>query len=209
MNIKLLILAAARTIQTKVKIFLSGKILRYGEGLHIGARSKIWAPQHVQIGKQVYIGKDVHIEANCKIGNYCLIANRVAIIGRHDHDFSRVGFPMRFTPWIGSDRFPSQYRNEDVDIKDDVWIGYGVIVLTGVTIERGSVIAAGSVVTSNIPAYSIAAGIPAKIVGQRFKDKATIDMHETSILNGKFIFSEKGYDHFINEPFLPNSGITQ
>ena len=53
-----------------------------------------------------------------------------------------------------------------VVIEDNVWIGLNVIVLKGVTIGRGSVIAAGSVVTSNIPAEVIAAGAPAKVIGQ-------------------------------------------
>lgn len=200
MGIKSLILVAGRQLRTRIKSFMSRNILTHGEGLHLGARTRIWAPQYVAIGKQVYVGKDVNIEANCRIGDYCLIANRVAIIGRHDHDFSRVGFPMRFAPWVGSQRFPSQYAAEEAVINDDVWIGYGAVVLTGLTIGRGSVVAAGSVVTRDIPPYAIAAGIPAKVVGQRFKDQATIDLHEAGIRNGKFIFSEQGYDHFVIEP---------
>jgi len=152
------------------------------------------------MGNQVYVGKDVHIEANCRIGNYCLIANRVAIVGRHDHDFSAVGFPVRFSPWVGSRRFPSQYVNEEAVIEDDVWLGYATIVLTGVTVGRGSVVAAGSVVTRDIPAYSIAAGVPAKVIGRRFEDQATIDRHEAAIRDGHFRFSENGYDHYLIEP---------
>jgi acetyltransferase-like isoleucine patch superfamily enzyme len=152
------------------------------------------------IGNQVYVGKDVHIEANCRIGNYCLLANRVAIVGRHDHDFSAVGFPVRFSPWIGSRRFPSPYLDEETVIEDDVWLGYGAIVLTGVTVGRGSVVAAGSVVTRDIPPYSIAAGVPAEIVGKRFSDQVTIERHEGAIRSGAFRFSEQGYDRSLIEP---------
>lgn len=158
------------------------------------------------MGDQVYLGKDVHIEANCRIGNYCLIANRVAIVGRHDHDFSAVGFPVRFSPWVGSRRFPSQYADEKVVIEDDVWLGYGTIVLTGVTVGRGSVVAAGSVVTRDIPPYSIAAGVPAKVISKRFEDQATIDRHEAAIRDGQFHFSEKGYDHCFIEPSFARAG---
>lgn len=200
MGIKTSILAIGRRLQTKIKAFSCRKVLTHGVDLHLGARIRIWAPSHVRMGDQVYVGKDVHIEANCRIGNYCLIANRVAIVGRHDHDFSAVGFPVRFSPWVGSKRYPSQYLNEEVVIEDDVWLGYGTIVLTGVTVGRGSVVAAGSVVTRDIPPYSIAAGVPAKVIGKRFEDQATIDRHEAAIRDGHFRFSEQGYDHCLIEP---------
>jgi acetyltransferase-like isoleucine patch superfamily enzyme len=202
-GIKTLILAAGRRLQTKIKTLSCRKVLTHGVDLHLGARTRIWAPDHVRMGDQVYVGKDVHIEANCLIGNYCLIANRVAIVGRHDHDFSVVGFPVRFSPWVGSKRYPSQYLNEEAVIEDDVWLGYATIVLTGVTVGRGSVVAAGSVVTRDIPPYSIAAGVPAKVIGRRFEDQATIDRHEAAIRDGRFRFSERGYDYCVIEPHAP------
>jgi len=199
-EIKSITFAIARRLQTKFKVFSCRKVLTHGDDLHLGARTRIWAVNHVIIGKQVYVGKDVHIEVNCRIGDYCLIANRVAIVGRHDHDFTAVGFPVRFSPWIGSKRFQSQYANEEAVIEDDVWLGFGSIVLSGVTIGRGSVIAAGSVVTRDIPPYSISAGVPAKVIGQRFSDQATITQHEEAIHNGHFCFSERGYDYCVIEP---------
>lgn len=202
MGIRNLFLAAGRRLQTRIKIFTFRNVLTNGADLHLGARTRIWAPSHVIIGNQVYVGKDVHIEANCRIGDYCLIANRVAIVGGHDHDFTAVGFPVRFAPWIGGRRLRSPYFGEEAVIEDEVWIGYGAIVLTGLTIGRGSVIAAGSVVTRDIPPYSIAAGVPARVIGKRFADEATITRHESSIRDGHFRFSEKGYDHYVIEPGL-------
>lgn len=115
---------------------------------------------------------------------------------------------MRYAPWIGSKRFPSPYAEEKVVIETDVWLGYGVIVLTGVTVGRGSVVAAGSVVTCDISPYSIAVGMPAKVIAQRFEDQATIDRHEAAIRNGRFIFSEQGYDHCVIEPNLPITDLS-
>ena len=53
-----------------------------------------------------------------------------------------------------------------ITIEDDVWIGAGVQVCPGVTIGRGAVIAAGAVVTNDVPAHTVAAGVPAKVVKQ-------------------------------------------
>ena len=52
-------------------------------------------------------------------------------------------------------------------IEDDCWIGSGVRILDGVTIGHGSIVGAGAVVTKSIPPYSIAVGVPAKVVSQR------------------------------------------
>jgi acetyltransferase-like isoleucine patch superfamily enzyme len=52
-------------------------------------------------------------------------------------------------------------------IGDDVWIGSKTVILDGVKIESGAVVGAGSVVTRSIPAYSIVAGVPAKVIGTR------------------------------------------
>lgn len=194
------LLAFLRRIQTFLLVARKKRFLVYGDNLHVGRGTRLWANQSIRIGSHVYIGKQVHIEANCEVGDFCLIANRVSIIGRNDHDFTAVGFPMRYAPWIGSKRFPSPHIDAKAVIEQDVWIGYGAVVLTGVTIGRGSVIAAGSVVTRDIPPYSIAAGVPAKVVAQRFPDSQTIARHEAAIRDGQFAFSERGYDHCLIEP---------
>ena len=54
-----------------------------------------------------------------------------------------------------------------VTVEDDVWIGSNCVILPGVTIGCGSVIGAGAVVTKDIPPYSIAVGVPAKVLKQR------------------------------------------
>lgn len=56
-----------------------------------------------------------------------------------------------------------------VKIEDHVWIGARAMILPGVTIGEGSVVGAGAVVTKSVPPYSIVAGCPAKVIGQRSK----------------------------------------
>lgn len=203
------LLATLRRLHTFLLVASNGRYLTVGAHLHIGRGTRLWATKKLAIGSHVYIGKQVHIEANCEIGDYCLLANRVAIIGRHDHDFAAVGYPMRYAPWIGSKRLPSPYIDEKAVIESDVWLGYGVTVLTGTTIGRGAVVAAGSVVTKDIAPYAIAAGVPARVIGQRFADDATIARHEAAIKNGQFSFSERGYDHCVIEPALVSKSTVE
>ena len=56
------------------------------------------------------------------------------------------------------------FSKGDIVIGDDVWIGYGAIIMSGVHVGQGAIIAAGSVVTKDIPDNAIAVGVPAKVV---------------------------------------------
>lgn len=195
--IKALILAVARRAQTLITAFAFRKVLTHGHGLHLGARTRLWAPVKVTMGNNVYVGKDVHIECNADIGDYVMIANRVALVGRHDHDFHAVGVPVRFAPWVGKTNPPSPYRDEKVVVESDVWLGFGAVLLSGVCVGRGAIVAAGAVVTKSVEPYSIVGGNPARQIGRRFADESLIAEHEQRIRNGKFVFSERGYDHWI------------
>jgi len=59
------------------------------------------------------------------------------------------------------------FDDGDIIVGNDVWLGGNVVIVAGVKIGDGCVIAAGSVVTRDIPAYSIAAGVPAKVIKPR------------------------------------------
>jgi len=136
--------------------------------LHLGIGSKIFAPNQLTIGRDVYIGKLCTIECDGRIGDEVAIANAVGIIGRHDHDFTVVGKSIRRAPWIGAPDYVRGSRNTEVTIGSDVWIGYGAIVLSGITVGRGAIVAAGAVVTKDVRPYAIVAGNPAREVALRF-----------------------------------------
>jgi acetyltransferase-like isoleucine patch superfamily enzyme len=69
--------------------------------------------------------------------------------------------------YITSEEDEKRFR---VIIGNDVWIGNGVWILEGITIGDGAVIGAGAVVTKDIPPYSIAVGVPAKVMRYRFAE---------------------------------------
>jgi acetyltransferase-like isoleucine patch superfamily enzyme len=85
-----------------------------------------------------------------------------------------VGKNIRESPWVGKD---GKGGKEQILIGDDVWIGYGAIVLSGVEIGRGAVIGAGAVVTHDVKPYAIVGGNPARLIGLRFTQDE-IDQHE-------------------------------
>jgi acetyltransferase-like isoleucine patch superfamily enzyme len=151
-----------------------------GKNFHLGILSIVSATSKLTIEDNVYIGKMCTIECNGRIGSNTMIANNVGIIGKIDHDYSCVGKPIRFAPWIGDEDFNADTLKLSVDIGKDVWIGYGAIVLSGVKIGRGGIIAAGSVVTKDVAPYSIVVGIPAKEHGKRFTESQIIE-HEKQI----------------------------
>lgn len=63
-------------------------------------------------------------------------------------------------------------------IEDDVWIGYGATILSGVTLGRGCVVGARALVCKDVPPYAIVAGIPAKIIKYRFDEDVRNELLE-------------------------------
>lgn len=107
-------------------------------------------------------------ESKLMIGNYCSIAPKASFILSADHDTNYIStFPFRVKV-LGIVEIEGVSKG-DIIIDDDVWIGYGAIILSGVHIGQGAVIAAGAVVTSDIPPYAIAGGVPAKVIKYRFE----------------------------------------
>jgi len=139
-----------------------------GDHVHIGLGSVVWAPHSLRVGSDVYIGKHCTIQCDGEIGNGVLVANSVGLVGKLDHDYRAVGIPATFAPWIGSPTRRSATDDPPLVIGNDVWIGYGAIVVSGVTVGRGAIVAAGAVVTHDVDPYSIVAGNPARPVGVRF-----------------------------------------
>lgn len=167
-----------RTLWQKIyRLYAVRKNVTLGERVHIGIGSILWAPTSLKIGNDVYIGKNCTLEADGEIGNYVLIANMVGLIGKWDHDYRTIGRPMSKTPWVGDSDYHGEGSGQKIIVHDDVWIGYGAILLSGITVGRGAIIAAGSIVTKDVAPYTIVAGVPAKKLGVRFTDNEIIE-HE-------------------------------
>ncbi len=169
--------------QFYVKRFIKPQFDSLGDGLEIAHPRNL-----VIFGSNIYLGNYAQIIAapdnyirfttwpskqqsgQIKIGDYCLISPGVRIsAARSIHIGDNVMFAANVyvsdSDWHGIYNRIRPFRcTKPVVIENNVWLGESVIVNKGVTIGENSVIGAGSVVTKNIPANSIAAGNPARVI---------------------------------------------
>ncbi|WP_164928957.1 acyltransferase family protein [Gloeobacter violaceus] len=106
----------------------------------------------IEVGEQAYIGPYSCLSGpgTLSIGRDCLIAAHAEICG---------------APRLEADPAQPGTTAPGIVIEDDCWIGHDVTIVAGVRIGRGSIVGAGAVVTGDIPAYAIAAGAPARVLG--------------------------------------------
>ncbi|MEO9209929.1 MAG: DapH/DapD/GlmU-related protein [Ginsengibacter sp.] len=149
----------------------------FGKNIYIGRFVYIWAKHTIKIGDNFYIGKFSQIECDVEIGHDVIIGNHVGMVGRYDHHYQQIGTSTRLSSQIRDSDYKWKGITEKIIIEDDVWIGFGSIILSGVKIGKGSIIAAGSVVTKNVQAFSIYAGVPAKKIRDRFDCEADLAEH--------------------------------
>lgn len=155
--------------------------IKLGKTSTFGRGTVLYAPNQITIGENVYIGKYCSLETDIEIGNDVLLGNNVGLIGKYDHDFSCIGKSIKDSPWIGDNDYRFKGKGLNIVIGNDVWIGYGSIIMSGVRIGRGAIVAAGSVVLKDVEPYTIVAGNPARVVSKRFDDNQ-IREHEGKYL---------------------------
>lgn len=133
-------------------------VLKHGVTIDRGSDLRALEGGYIEINDNVYIGPYACVAGpgHIHIGKNCLIASHTGIFANNHifDDASRVIAGQGVTA-------------KGIVIEDDCWLGDGVKVLDGVTIGQGSVIGAGSVVTKSIPPFSVAVGVPAKVIKKR------------------------------------------
>lgn len=123
----------------------------------------------------------------CVVGSYCSIAEGVRFLGgAGHHDYHRVStYPLHRAVLpegkavageaerLSSDAWDEMTANSrgPIIVGNDVWIGTGSIITSGVTIGDGAVVLPGSVVSADVPDYAVAGGVPAKVVLYRFPEE--------------------------------------
>ena len=174
----------------KFRFFLLRSIVyrkyEIGPGFYCGLGIKIWAKSRLRIGKNFYMGKGSIIEADAEIGDNVIWGNNVALIGKYDHHYQQIGSTIREASAIRDKDYKWKGLNLLTVIENDVWVGYGSILMSGITICEGSIIAAGSVVTKNVEPYSIYAGVPARKIANRFDNEQDLKLHLQTV-NSKYL----------------------
>ena len=129
-------------------------------GAHTLLEPHVWLTAseraRIRIGSGSFLNVGVMVAAMdlVEIGDHCMLANGCFVTDANH----RFDDPRRPVPWQG---FTSKGPTR---LGDNVWLGANVVVTSGVTIGERSVIGANSVVTADVPPYSIAAGLPARVL---------------------------------------------
>lgn len=126
-------------------------------GRPVDSGFRLFPPFHTDCGKNITLGKNVFINSGCRfqdqggitVGDDCQIGH-CAVMATLNHGLS-----------------PNERRNiipSPIFLGKNVWVGANATILQGVTIGDNAVIAAGAVVTKDVPANTVAAGTPARVV---------------------------------------------
>ena len=155
--------AVSNTIKLSVALNLSTDIdeirVRLSEiiGQQIDNSTTVFTPFHTNFGRHIQIGKNVFINHACTFLDLggILIEDDV-MIG------PKVSIVTENHPVNPTERKILDLKS--VTIRRNVWIGANATILPGVTIGENSVVAAGAVVAKDVPANTVVAGVPAKII---------------------------------------------
>ena len=138
--------------------------IKQGSHCHIRRPLYIKNPHNIVLGDQVLINASITILAYApvSVGDFTAFAPNVSII-TSGHDVEKSGMAFKKSKKVGP-----------ITIGANCWIGAGAILLPGIEIGEGTVVGAGSVVTKSLPPWSIAVGIPARVIRARVVESTEI-----------------------------------
>lgn len=160
-------------------------------------------PDIVEVGNESYGPLTVKAFGNANehltIGNYCCIAENVVFLTGGNHTIKTFSqFP--FDAYYKTGRAHQAPCKGPIVVGDDVWIGYGATILSGVTIGQGAIIGAQSIVAKDVPPYAIYVGN--KVVKYRYPQNIVDKMV-------RFDFSKLTPDDVENNSDLLNVDIDE
>jgi len=136
-------------------IIMSSLIKKCGNNVYIGQGVTIKNISNLSFGDNVSIHNNCYIDAlgGISIGDNVSIAHNSSILS-FDHTWDDKSIPIKYNP----------LKPSSVSIKDDVWIGCGCRIMSGVIINSRSIIAAGAVINKEVGSNQIVGGIPGRTI---------------------------------------------
>jgi len=141
----------------RLRLYLYRRIgMKVGKNCVVRRGVYLGSPNELELGDGTFLGRaSLYCTGGVKIGKNVNVSDGAVIItAKHD---------------VNSPQFEARY--EPITIEDWAWVATNAIVLAGVTVGEGAVVAAGAVVTKDVAPYSIVGGNPAKVIGERKKQK--------------------------------------
>lgn len=154
----------------------------------------------VKIGNKTYGELNVYSYSNgdnelLEIGNLVSIANNVSFILGGNHLTNTIStYP--FKQYYLNTNYKDSFSKGKITICDEVWIGFGVTILSGVTVGKGAVIAAGTLVNKDLPPYSICGGNPVRVIKYRFTNEIINELLQIDISQKSSEFIKNNIDSF-------------
>jgi acetyltransferase-like isoleucine patch superfamily enzyme len=145
----------------------TGARIGRGASVYLGTMFDVGPRGRISIGEYALVnGARMTCDAAIDIGDYALISWNVLIMDsyRLPLDASQRRRELQDLPQRASRALTNAVPARPIRIGRNVWIGFDVCILPGVTIGEGSVVGARSVVTEDVPAYCVVAGNPARII---------------------------------------------
>ena len=160
------------SIVGRLQLYLARKKWRKSNAHNDTYMGEYFEQDMVTVGKASYgllnvisHGTDSHLY----IGNYCSIAPDVVFVLNGEHAWNCIS-TVPFKTHIAKNQKFEAGSNGNIVIEDDVWIGTGAKIMSGVCLHQGCVVAAGAVVTKDVEGYSVVGGVPAKVIKKRFDE---------------------------------------
>ncbi len=187
-------------IKNKITLYKFQIVWRNNNKKNYTTVQNIFPKQCVKVGYKSYGNLNIHSYSNgagekLEIGNFVSIANNVNFIlgGNHMTD-TLTSFPVR--TFFANTYFQDAFSKGPIIIEDEVWIGFGATILSGVKIGKGAIIAAGSIITKDVPPYAIMGGNPAKLIKYRFNQDIIESLLKINLLKMKDTFIIKNINAF-------------
>jgi UDP-2-acetamido-3-amino-2,3-dideoxy-glucuronate N-acetyltransferase len=176
------------------------------KGAQIGEASRIWHFVHVcggaRIGRSVSLGQNVFVGNKVVIGDCCKIQNNVSVYDNVTLEEGVFCGPSMVFTNVYNPRSLIERKNEyrNTLVKKGATLGANSTIVCGVTIGEFAFIGAGAVINTDVPAYALMVGVPARQIGwmSQFGEKIPLPL----VGEGQYVCPHTGHEYILEKDVL-------